>query len=53
MLDTHSSDILAKYAAAFCLCLKNFPDPDAELKGNELISLLEEISRETIIDSAV
>lgn len=43
-------DILAKDVAAFCPCLiKNLPE--AKFKSNDLISLVEDISRQPNIDS--
>lgn len=43
---------LAKNAVAFCPCLKN-NFPGAKLKSNELISLAEEILRQSYIDSVM
>lgn len=51
MAGDHPCDILAKYVAAFGYSLKNLPE--AELKRNELISLVVVISRQSNIDSAV
>lgn len=43
-LDSVYCDILAKGVAAFCPCLiKNLPE--AKFKSNDLISLVEDISR--------
>ena len=44
------SDILAKKVVAFCPCPKNLPM--TKLKNNELISLVEAISRQPKINSS-
>ena len=46
-----SFDILAKNVAAFCPCLKSFPETKSKIFG--LILLAEKISKEPGIDSLV
>ena len=47
----HFCDILTKSVAAFCHCVKKFSD--VKLKSIGLISLAEEILRQSNIDSVV
>ena len=45
----HSCDILMKNVAAFCPCLKSWPETN--VKSFKLILLTEEISKQPNIDS--